>query len=60
MNLLYFLFCLVTAMIANHIYDDLFWAIISFLFAPFAWIKWLVCKEVNWTVIKETFSFFKE
>jgi hypothetical protein len=48
-----------TAIIGYHINDgSLFWAIIDLLFWPIAWIKWLICQEVNISIIKEAFSFF--
>jgi hypothetical protein len=46
-----------TAMIGYTIHGSLFWAIMDFLFMPFAWIKWLICQEVSWTTIKHTFEF---
>jgi hypothetical protein len=46
-----------TAMIGYTIHGSLFWAIMDFLFMPFAWIKWLICQEVSWTIIKHTFEF---
>ena len=53
-----------TAIIGYHInyingsWCPLFWAIVDFFFWPLAWFKWLICSEVNITIIKETFSFF--
>lgn len=46
-----------SAMVGYTIHQSVFWSVIDFLFWPIAWIKWLVCHEVNWTIIKETFSF---
>lgn len=57
-RIIYFIFALSTAIIGLHIHDSAFWAIVDFFFAPFAWIKWIVCHEVNLTIIKEAFSFF--
>lgn len=57
-QLLGFLVMIVTAMIGHTIHHSLFWAIIDFLFAPIAWAKWLICHEVNLTIIKHTFDFF--
>jgi len=49
-------FC--TAMIGYTIHNSIFWSIMDFFFAPFAWMKWLIMHQVNITIIKETFSFF--
>jgi hypothetical protein len=63
-NVLYFLFAICTAMIGYHYnthinsVSPLFFAIMDFFFAPFAWLKWLICQQVNLSLIKETFSFF--
>ena len=47
-----------TAMVGHTIHHSLFWAILDFFFAPFAWAKWLICHEVNLTIIRQTFAFF--
>lgn len=60
MALVKFIFCLSTAMIGYKIHGSLFWSIINFFFAPISWIKWLICQEVNMTIIKETFSFISK
>ena len=57
MEVINFLICLFTAMVGYKIHQSLFWAIVNFFFAPISWIKWLICREVNLTVIKETFNF---
>lgn len=50
---------IVTAIIGYNVNNhSLFWAIVDFFFWPLAWIKWLICQEVNMTIIKESFSFF--
>jgi len=54
------LFCLATAMIGHTRHGSLFWAILDFLLAPLVWCKWLICKEVNVTLIKKSFAFFLE
>jgi len=54
----YLFFALATAMIGHHIHHSLFWAVMDFIFWPIAWCKWLVCQQVNLTIIKATFSFF--
>jgi hypothetical protein len=57
-GLLYLLLCLATSMIGYTIHGSIFWAIIDWIFMPIAWCKWLICHEVNMTIIRETFSFF--
>lgn len=57
-GLLYLLLCLATSMIGYNIHGSIFWAIIDWIFMPIAWCKWLICHEVNMTIIRETFSFF--
>lgn len=57
-NFFWFIFGVVTAMIGYHIHNSLFWSIMDFIFTPLAWVKWMVCQEVNLTIIKNTFSFF--
>jgi hypothetical protein len=54
----YILLQLPTAMIGYTIHNSIGWAIVDFLFAPIAWCKWLICQEVNLSIIKETFHFF--
>lgn len=55
---IYLIFALATAMIGYTIHQSLGWAIVDFFLAPIAWAKWLVCHEVNLTIIKASFSFF--
>lgn len=57
-GLLYALFCVCTAIIGYKIHGSLFWAIVNFFLAPISWFGWLVCQDVNITIIKESFSFF--
>jgi len=54
---IYFLIALATAMIGHAIHGDIFWAIIDFFFVPFAWLKWLICREVCLSVIHKAFDF---
>lgn len=37
---------------------SIFWAVVDFLFWPYAIIKWLICQEICISVIKDAFSFF--
>ena len=56
---LFVLACLTcTAMVGHTIHGSIGWAIIDFFFAPIAWIKWLLCHQVNLSIIKATFAFF--
>ena len=55
---LYFIFCICTAMVGYTIHSSLFWAIVDFFFAPFAWAKWLIMKQVSISIVVDTFSFF--
>jgi hypothetical protein len=34
------------------------WSIIDGVFWPLAWLKWLICHQVNLSVVKEAFGFF--
>jgi len=54
----YLFVALATAMIGYNIHHSLFWAIADFIFWPVAWCKWLICQQVNLSIIKGTFSFF--
>ena len=52
------LFSIFTAIVGYRIHGSVFWSIVDFLFAFIVWIKWLVCQEVNISIIKSAFSFF--
>jgi hypothetical protein len=54
----YTIFAVLTAMVGHTVNHSIFWGIVDFFFAPLAWAKWLVCHEVNMTIIKSTFEFF--
>lgn len=47
-----------TAIIGYEIHNSIFWSIIDLVFWPIAWLKWMVCHEVNMTIIKSAFDFF--
>ena len=57
MRFLYIILCTATAMIGYTIHGSLFWSIVNFIFCPISWAKWLICKEVSLSVIKQTFAF---
>ena len=52
------LFQLATAMIGHEIHGSLGWAIVDFFFAPWCWLKWIVCGELNRQVFERAFPFF--
>lgn len=54
----WFLFHVATAMIGHHIHGGFWWTLFDWIFAPFVLVKWLICHDVNITIIKETFNFF--
>lgn len=55
---LYLIVAICTAIIGHHIHGSVFWAIVDFFVCPLVWIKWLICQEVNMTIIKGAFAFF--
>lgn len=57
-GIIYTLAAIFTAFIGHHIHGSIFFTIMDFLFWPIAWVKWLICQEVNLTIIKDAFSFF--
>lgn len=57
-QLIFILIALFTAFIGYHIHGSVLWAIFDWFFWPFVWLKWLICHEVNLTIIKEAFAFF--
>jgi hypothetical protein len=56
-NLIYLLFCVAAAMVGYTIHGSICWSIVDFFFWPLALIKWLICHQINLTVIKHTFGF---
>lgn len=55
---LFVLFMFATAMIGYEYHKSVFWAIVDFLFPIFAWIKWIICHNVDLNIIRNTFSWF--
>lgn len=47
-----------TTIIGQTIHNSFWWGFVDFLFWPLVWIKWLICKDVNITIIKEAFNWF--
>ena len=51
-------FGLCTAIIGHAIHGSVFWSIMDFFFYPLAWIKWIICQQVNVSIIKGAFAWF--
>lgn len=49
---------ILTAIVGHHIHGSIIWAIINLFFWPLAWLKWLLCQEVNMSIIRGAFDFF--
>ncbi len=54
----YLIVGVLTAIIAKQINNSIFWVVVDLFFWPFAWIKWLICHDVNLTIIKAAFAWF--
>lgn len=59
-NVICLILAVMTAMVGYNIHHSIGWSIWNFLVWPFMIIKWLICKEITWSIIKETFSFFMQ
>lgn len=55
---IWFAFHVCTAIIGHHIHGSFWWALFDWIFAPLVWVKWLICHEVNVSIIREAFDFF--
>jgi hypothetical protein len=55
---IYLLFCTCTAMIGHARHHSILWAVGDFFWAPLAWVKWLIFKQVSISTIKAAFAFF--
>jgi len=58
MSVLYLLIAILTAVIGYQIDKSIVWGLFNFFLWPLAWVKWLVLKQVNLTIIKKSFSGF--
>jgi hypothetical protein len=47
-----------TTIIGQTIHSSFWWGIVDFLLWPLVWVKWLICKDVNMSIIKDAFSWF--
>lgn len=56
-NFLHTLLMVTTGMVAWTINHSVLWALLDALFFPVAWAKWLICHDVNMTVLHRTFDF---
>ena len=56
-KLLYLPIAIGTAMVGYAIHHSVLWSIADFVFVPLAWAKWLLCQEVNLTVLRSAFAF---
>lgn len=54
----YTIYSVATAMIGYTIHGSLFWSITDIIFCPLVWCKWLICHQVNLSIIEESFRFF--
>ncbi len=54
----YLILCTLTSIVGYNIHQDLLWAIFDFWIAPLIWVKWLILKEVNITLITNSFNWF--
>lgn len=55
----YFITSIITGMVGYHINGgSTFWGIIDFIFSPIPWVKWILCHEINVSILKEVFSWF--
>ena len=52
------LFSISTSMISYTINHSIFWSILSLIFSPITWIKWLIYHDVTLHIIQNTFSWF--
>lgn len=58
LKIIYLIIAIFTSMVGYEIHHNVFYAIINFIFWPISWIYWLVCHDVNISVIKSAFGFF--
>jgi len=57
-SIIWFPCAICTAIVGNAIHHSIFWSICDVIFIPLAWAKWLICQEVNMSIIRSAFSFF--
>lgn len=54
---IHFFFGVLTAMVGHTIHGSIGWAIVDFIFWPFALGKWLFFHELTKSVLERTFAF---
>ncbi len=53
-------FSVATGIIGKTIHGSTGWAIFDAIFSGWVWCKWLICHEVNLSIIKESFNFLSK
>lgn len=53
-----FLGAVITATIGQSIHHSFWWGIVDFFCWPLVWAKWIICRDVNLTLIRDCFSWF--
>ena len=56
-NTIYFILGIIVAMLGYTIHGSIFWSILVFFFPLFAIAKWLICHEITYSIIHQTFAF---
>lgn len=62
--IIYSIFCIAVAMVGYNINVaansnwPLFWSIMDYIFTPITIAKWMICQQLNISIIKHTFAFF--
>jgi hypothetical protein len=56
-DLVLLIFSTMVAMVGYTIHGSIFWAVVDFVFSPIAIIKWLICHEITFAIIQQTFAF---
>ena len=56
-SFLHVLLSVATGIVGYTIHQSLCYAIVNGVFYPIAWAKWLICKEVNLSILREAFGF---
>jgi len=47
-----------TTIIGQTIHSSFWWGIVDFFCWPLVWVKWLICRDVTMSIIKDAFSWF--
>ncbi len=57
MKVIWAIWGVLVAMVGYTIHGSVFWSIVDFFFSVIAPLKWIICHEVTFAIIKQTFSF---